>query len=172
MYTLELMKLELAPRKVAKYINSVHDLKKDVSYLKNARPSGSPTDDSFAEKLARSKLMLAEVENLRYIFDKIKTGDQTKLFKSYGWKLSNCVYHLRQYLSQEEKEKLDKACSFERSGRKQSPKQVLKAMRQWGESMEKNEIQRNSESKVKGNEFQYHFPHLDDNVVDDDDYPQ
>ena len=71
MYTLELMKLDLAPKKVAKYINCVHDLKKDVSYLKNARPSGSPTDDSFAEKLARSKLMMAEVENLRNMIETI-----------------------------------------------------------------------------------------------------
>ena len=71
MYTLEPMKLELAPRKVAKYINCVHDLKKDVSYLNNARPSGSPTDDSFAEKLARSKLMMAEVENLRNMIETI-----------------------------------------------------------------------------------------------------
>ena len=57
------MKLDLAPRKVAKYINSVHDIMKDVSNLKNTRTCGSPTDESFAEKLARSKLIEREIEN-------------------------------------------------------------------------------------------------------------
>ena len=177
-YTIELMKLELAPKKVAKYINKIHDLKKDVSNLKNAQQAGPPTDDAFAEKLTRSNLMMKEADYLKNMleavesYDKKKAPDPISVFKSYGWKLSNCVYHLRPYLSQEEKEKLDKACSFERGGKKQSPKQVLKAIRQFGESMEKNEIQRNSESKSKGHEFQYHFPHLEDNIVDDDDYPQ
>ena len=177
-YALELMKLELAPKKVAKYINKIHDLKTDVANLKNAQQAGPPTDDAFAEKLTRSKLMMKEADYLKNMleavesYDKKKAPDPISVFKSYGWKLSNCVYHLRPYLSQEEKEKLDKACSFERGGKKQSPKQVLKAIRQFGESMEKNEIQRNSESKSKGHEFQYHFPHLEDNIVDDDDYPQ
>ena len=177
-YALELMKLELAPKKVAKYINKIHDLKKDVADLKNAQQAGPPTDDAFAEKLARSRLMMVEVDYLRNMMDAIESYDKKKapeminVFKSYGWKLSNCIYHLRPYLSPEEKEKLDKACSFERKGKKQSPKQVLNAIKQFGESMEKNEIERNSDSKSKGHEFQYHFPYLEDNVVDDDDYPQ
>ncbi|KAK8870579.1 hypothetical protein M9Y10_008465 [Tritrichomonas musculus] len=90
-YTIELQKLELAPRKVAKYINKVHNIKKDVTNLKNARPCGSPTNDSFAEKLARSKLIEQELENLRNLLGTLAANDQktveeqTKLFKSNGW---------------------------------------------------------------------------------------
>ncbi|WP_289705127.1 hypothetical protein, partial [Bacteroides acidifaciens] len=55
-YALELMKLELTPKKVAKYINKIHDLKKDVSNLKNAQQAGPPTTDSFAEKYVRTQM--------------------------------------------------------------------------------------------------------------------
>ena len=84
------MKLELAPKKVAKYINSIRDLKKDVSYLKNAQQAGPPTDDAFAEKLARSKLMIVEVDYLRKKLEAIESNDRKKapdpisVFKSYG----------------------------------------------------------------------------------------
>ena len=49
----------------------------------------------------------------------------------------------------------------------------MNAIKQFCETLEKNEFQRNSDLKLKGKELQYNFPHLDDDiVVDDDDYPQ
>ena len=171
-YALELMKLELAPKKVAKYINKIHDLKKDVADLKNAQQAGPPTTDSFAEKYVRTQLMDNELDHLRYMFDTIpqtSTAEQTSLFKTYGWKLSNCIYHLRPYLSPEEKEKLDNSCDFVKKDRRQSPKQVMKNIKTFNEGMIKNQYQQKSDMKSKGNEFQYNFPHLDD---DDNGYPQ
>ncbi len=88
------------------------------------------------------------------------------------WKLSNSVYRIQPYLSQEEKEKLDNACSFLRNEKRQSPKQVMKAIKQFCETLEKNLYQWNSDMKLKGREFQYHFPHLDDDIDVDDGYPQ
>ena len=75
-YTIELRKIDLAPRKVAKYISEVHDIKKDLANLKNARPSGSPTNDSFAEKLARLQLLELELDNLPNMLDTLTTNDQ------------------------------------------------------------------------------------------------
>ena len=171
-YALELMKLELTPKKVAKYINKIHDLKKDVADLKNAQQAGPPTTDSFAEKYVRTQLMDTELDHLRYMFDTIpqtSTAEQTSLFKTYGWKLSNCIYHLRPYLSPEEKEKLDNSCDFVKKDKRQSPKQVMKNIKTFNEGMIKNQYQQKSDMKSKGNEFQYNFPHLDD---DDNGYPQ
>ena len=174
-YTIKLKKLDLAPRKVAKYINKVHDIKKDMANLKKALPSGSPTNDSFAEKLKRSKLIERELENLRNMLDTLAANDQktveeqTKLFKSYGWKLSNCIYRMTPYISAEEKEKLDNACNSVRNDKRQSPKHVMKAIQNFIDTIKNNIYQRNSDMKLKGKEFQYHFPHLDDDIDDDDD---
>ena len=76
------------------------------------------------------------------------------------------------YLSQEEKEKLDNACSFLRNDRWQSPKQVMKSIQNFIDTLKKKLYQRNTDMKLKRKEFQYHFPHLDDDMDDDDGFLQ
>ena len=178
-YTVELMKLDKSPRKIAKYVDQFHDVKKDVENLKNARPCGPQANDSFAEKVARAQLMQRELDNLKNMMetlassgDKKPVPDQITLFKTYGWKLSNTIYRLRPVLSAEEQEKLDNACSFLRKNKRQSPKQVMNAIQQFIDTLMKNIYQRNSDMKLKGNEFQYHFPHLDDDDDDEDGFLQ
>lgn len=73
-YTVELMKIDNSPKKVAKYVNEFHDVKKDVANLKI--PTKTTTIDSFAEKLARARLMEDEIQNLRYMMDAISPNDK------------------------------------------------------------------------------------------------
>ena len=76
------------------------------------------------------------------------------------------------YISAEEKEKLDNACNSVRNDKRQSPKHVMKAIQNFIDTIKNNIYQRNSDMKLKGKEFQYHFPHLDDDIDVDDGYPQ